>query len=75
MDAASRGDVARLATNAVSGLSQLMKTRGSALAPVVDHVVLCSPKAEWRVQQPGERRVVKEGMEPRGRSIAVPSTQ
>ncbi|KAM0748353.1 hypothetical protein T439DRAFT_79576 [Meredithblackwellia eburnea MCA 4105] len=41
-------DVGRLATTAVSGLSQLMKARGNA-APEPDWVVSCSAKAEWNV--------------------------
>ncbi|KAI5474666.1 WD40/YVTN repeat-like-containing domain containing protein [Pseudohyphozyma bogoriensis] len=53
--AASRGDVGLLATTAVSGLSQLMKTRGqSAVTPQVEFVVACADKAEWSVaRQPG----------------------
>ncbi|GAA5878655.1 hypothetical protein JCM16303_002159 [Sporobolomyces ruberrimus] len=59
--AASRGDVGKLATNAVSGLTQLMKSRGgfggagqaggsvatSGGEQKKEWVVKCAPKAEW----------------------------
>ena len=48
--AASRGDVGRLATTAISGLSQLMKSQGGS-APSSpgksEFVVSCIGKAEW----------------------------
>lgn len=54
--AASRGDVGRLATTAVSGLTQLMKSRGGQTAPLQqphkpEFVVGCSAKACWDIKE------------------------
>lgn len=51
-----------MATTAVSGLSQLMKSRGAPAGQVhapakVDWVVACSAKAEWEVGREGEGEV------------------
>ncbi|CEQ40271.1 SPOSA6832_01880 [Sporobolomyces salmonicolor] len=71
--AASRGDVGRLATTAVSGLTQLMKSRGGfggaagagpggeAAQAKRDWTVVAGRKAEWRVARtPGAGEVKEE---------------
>ncbi|ORY92907.1 hypothetical protein BCR35DRAFT_298510 [Leucosporidium creatinivorum] len=62
VEAATRGDVGRMATTAVSGLSQLMKSRGGVVGQGVkeerrEWSVDCSAKAEWEVGRDGEGEV------------------
>lgn len=62
VEAATRGDVGRIATTAVSGLSQLMKSRGGVVGQGSSEkkrewIVGCSAKAEWEVGRDGEGEV------------------
>ncbi|GAA5911452.1 uncharacterized protein JCM6883_005761 [Sporobolomyces salmoneus] len=73
--AASRGDVGKLATTAVSGLTQLMKTRGgfggigagsggggplNGSEQKKELVPSCSAKAEWQLMREDDEEDVKE---------------
>ncbi|GAA5867773.1 hypothetical protein JCM1840_006688 [Sporobolomyces johnsonii] len=82
--AASRGDVGRLATTAVSGLTQLMKSRGGfggaagggsggeAAQAKREWTVVAGGKAEWRVARtPGGGEVKEELGEGQGREFGV----
>lgn len=65
--AAARGDVGKMATTAVSGLSQLMRSKGPSVgqgAPeTVDWLVTLSAKAEWDVRRAGAEGEVREAVE------------
>lgn len=62
VEAATRGDVGRIATTAVSGLSQMMKSRGGVVGTGAgeekrEWSVGCSAKAEWEVGRDGKGEV------------------